>query len=185
MGRFVINLNEPEGLALVKGQWKCAQGYVPGEANEGLISQPAGSPARLPDYDDSSWEVVQNLDTSLTRGFSFICYRLRFTYPETVDGEPIGKKRVRFETCVDDYGKVWFDGECDREFGAIQGFNRAQRVTLTKKGNDADLESSVLDAHPGKQHNIAILAANGPLAAPGGGVFVRYADLAFEWQPHH
>ena len=171
MGRLVINLNEPDGLALVQGQWKFAQGYVPGEANEGLVSQHAGSPARLPDYDDSSWEVVQNLDTSLTRGFSFIWYRLRFTYPETVGGEPVGKKRVQFETCVDDYGEIWIDGECDRDRGTVQGFNRAQRVMLTE------------DAQPGEQHTIAILAANGPLAFPGGGVFVRYADLAFEWQP--
>ena len=53
MGRLVINLNEPDGLAAVKGQWKFAPGYVPGEPNEGLVSQLAGSPARLPDYDDS------------------------------------------------------------------------------------------------------------------------------------
>jgi len=170
MGRLVINLNEPDGLAAVGGQWKFAPGYVPGEPNEGLVSQLAGSPARLPDYDDSSWEVCEDLDKSLTRGFSFIWYRLRFTFPETVGGEPVGKKRVQFETCVDDYGEIWLDGECDRDRATVQGFNRAQRVVVTE------------DAIPGEQHTIAILAANGPLAFPGGGVFVRYADLAFEWQ---
>ncbi|MCH8351119.1 MAG: hypothetical protein IIB29_12760, partial [Chloroflexi bacterium] len=35
---------------------------------------------------------------------------------------------------------------------------------------------------PGDQHTIALLAINGPLAAPGGAVFVRYATLAFEWR---
>jgi len=35
---------------------------------------------------------------------------------------------------------------------------------------------------PGEQHTIALLAANGPMAAPGGAVFVRYANLAFEWR---
>ena len=34
----------------------------------------------------------------------------------------------------------------------------------------------------GDEHTIALLAVNGPLAAPGGAVFVRYANLAFEWR---
>ena len=28
---------------------------------------------------------------------------------------------------------------------------------------------------------LACLACNGPLGKPGGGVFMRYATLAFEW----
>jgi hypothetical protein len=38
------------------------------------------------------------------------------------------------------------------------------------------------DPQPGNQHTIAILGVNGPLGAPGGAVFVRYATLAFEWR---
>jgi hypothetical protein len=77
--------------------------------------------------------------------------------------------RVQFETCVDDYGEIWIDGECNRERGAVQGFNVPQRVQVTD------------NAQPGNQHTIAILAVNGPLGAPGGTVFVRYANLGFEW----
>ena len=62
------------------------------------------------------------------------------------------------------------DGECDRQQGTVQGFNIPQRVLIT------------VDAQPGESHTIARLAANGPLAAPGGAVFVRYANLAFEWR---
>ena len=57
MPRAVIDLNSSGGLAAVKGQWKFAQGLVPGEPNEGLVSQLEGSPARLADSDDSGWEV--------------------------------------------------------------------------------------------------------------------------------
>ena len=52
---------------------------------------------------------------------------------------------------------------------AIQGFNVPQRVLVTD------------NAVPGRQHTIALLAVNGPLGSPGGGIFVRYATLAFEW----
>jgi hypothetical protein len=38
------------------------------------------------------------------------------------------------------------------------------------------------EPQPGQAYTIALLAANGPLAAPGGAVFVRYAFLAFEWR---
>ena len=33
---------------------------------------------------------------------------------------------------------------------------------------------------PGTTHTIAVLAVNGPLAEPRGGVFLRSATLAFE-----
>jgi hypothetical protein len=58
MPRATINLGDPAGLAAVGGQWKFARGYVPGESNEGLVTQAVGSPARMVDYDDSSWEVA-------------------------------------------------------------------------------------------------------------------------------
>jgi hypothetical protein len=70
----------------------------------------------------------------------------------------------------DDYGEVWINGVCDRERGAIQGFNVPQRVLITT------------DPQPGQKYTIALLAVNGPLAEPGGAIFVRYASLAFEWR---
>ena len=69
-----------------------------------------------------------------------------------------------------DYGELWIDGECDRERGTVQGFNVPQRAVVSTT------------VQPGDQHTIALLAINGPLAAPGGAVFVRYATLAFEWR---
>ena len=169
MPRITVNIGEASGQAATGATWRYAIGYVPGEANEGLVAQGAGSPARLTDYDDSSWEVCDDLPQRNSHGFSFVWYRTKVTIPETVEGHPTPGMRVQFETCVDDYGEIWIDGECNRDRGTIQGFNVAQRVLLTS------------DAQPGNQHTIAILAANGPLGAPGGTVFVRYANLGFEW----
>jgi hypothetical protein len=123
----------------------------------------------LPEYDDSQWEVCANLTERISHGFSFVWYRVNVTFPDSVGGHTTQGVRVQFETCVDDYGEIWIDGECNRDRGTIQGFNVLQRVLVSA------------DASPGEQHTIAILAANGPLAAPGGTVFVRYATLAFEW----
>ena len=170
MPRAVIDLNTESGLAAVKGQWKFAQGLVPGEPNEGLVSQIEGSPARLAEYYDSNWEICTDLAKWISHGFSFVWYRINVTFPETVDGHPTAGVRVQFETCIDDYGELWIDGVCDRHRGAVQGFNVPQRVLMTE------------EVTPGEQHSIALLAANGPMAAPGGAVFVRYANLAFEWR---
>ncbi len=170
MPRETIYLRDKEGQDLVKAQWKYARGYVPGEPNEGLVEQSEGSPARLPDYDDSGWEVCHDLAERNSYGFSFMWYRTKITIPEQVNGHPVqSSMRIQFETCIDDYGEIWIDGECNRDRGVIQGFNVPQRVLLA--------DSAV----PGTQYTIAMLAANGPLAAPGGTVFCRYANLGFEW----
>ena len=170
MPRAILNLQDPADLRAAKGQWRFAPGLVPGEPNEGFVSQLAGSPARLVDYDDSAWEARNDLTLWHSRGFTFAWYRAKVTLPETVDGRDIRGARCLFETCIDDYGEIWINGECDRERGAIQGFNVPQRVLITT------------DPQPGQVYTIALLAANGPLAAPGGAVFVRYAFLAFEWR---
>ena len=169
MPRVSLSLERAAGQAVVDGQWKFARGYVPGQPNEGLLEQAEGSPARLPEYDDSEWEVCPDLAQGVSHGFSFLWYRIKVTLPETVEGHPVDGVRVQFETCIDDYGEIWVDGECDRDRGAIQGFNAPQRVMVSS------------NAVPGRQHTIALLAVNGPLGSPGGTVFVRYATLAFEW----
>jgi len=170
MPRAVLNLMDPEDSKQAQAQWRSATGLVPGEPNEGLVSQLEGSPARLPDYDDSGWEVWPDLTKWISYGFTFAWYRTKIVLPETVGGRPVQGVRLIFETCVDDYGEVWIDGECDRERGTVQGFNVPQRILIN------------IDARPGEAHTIAILAANGPLAAPGGAVFLRYANLCFEWR---
>ena len=88
MPRATLNLQDPTDLRAVQAQWRFAPGLVPGEPNEGLVSQLEGSPARLVDYDDSSWAVCHDLTKGLSRGFTFTWYRISVTLPETV-GEGI------------------------------------------------------------------------------------------------
>jgi hypothetical protein len=170
MPRGILNLQDPADLAAVRGQWRFAPGLVPGQPNEGLVSQLASSPARLADYDDSGWEVRKDITEWHSRGVTFAWYRITVTLPETVQGRDIRGSRCLFETCIDDYGEVWINGECDRERGAVQGFNVPQRVVVTT------------DPRPGDKYTLALLAINGPLGAPGGAIFVRYGLLAFEWR---
>ena len=47
MPRAELNVQDSDVLKAVGGQWRYAIGLVPGEPNEGLISQLEGSPARL------------------------------------------------------------------------------------------------------------------------------------------
>ena len=170
MPRAILNLQDTADLRAVQGQWRFAPGFIPGQPNEGLVAQAEGSPARLPDYNDAGWEVCHDLTRWHSRGFTFAWYRVKVTLPETVHGQSIQGARLLFETCIDDYGEIWINGICDRERGAIQGFNVPQRVVVTT------------EPQPGQQYTIALLAANGPLGQPGGAVFVRYAFLAFEWR---
>ena len=149
MPRATINIGDATGQAATGAVWKFARGYVPGETNEGLVEQREGSPARLPDYDDSGWAVCYNLPDRVSHGFSFVWYRTTITIPESVAGHATGGMRVQFETCVDDYGEIWIDGECNRDRATVQGFNVPQRVQVTD------------NAQPGNRHTIAILAVNG------------------------
>ena len=168
MPRITLDLNHADDLNKVKGQWRLGPGLVPGEPNEGLKAQLSNTPARLPDYDDSRWEVCTNIRKSLSVGFTFAWYRTAIEIPAQVDGVAVADSRVFFETNVDNYGEVWIDGKIDRTAGVIAGINAQQRVELSPK------------AVPGAKHVIACLVANGPLAEPRGGIFMRYATLAFE-----
>ena len=168
MIRVELDLSNPQDLQSAKAQWKYGPGLVPGEPNEGLTARLSGSPARLADYDDSGWEVCENFQKGLSSGLTFCWFRITVTLPEQVQGLDIRGYEVVFETCIDDYGEIWVNGECDRLRGTVAGFNRPQRLPVAA------------DVQPGEKYVIACLAANGPLAAPGGGIFMRYATLAFE-----
>ena len=168
MPRVALDLNDAADRAKVKGQWRVGPGLVPGEPNEGLTARLLESPARLPDYDDSGWEVCDNIRASLSEGFTFAWYRIAVELPESVDGVELAGARMFFEANVDNYGEVWIDGEIDRSAGVIMGINAPQRIEIPG------------GASPGARRVIACLVANGPLAAPRGGVFMRFATLAFE-----
>jgi hypothetical protein len=138
------------------------------EQRRGLVSQLLHSPARLPEYDDSRWEVCNNIRHSISQGFTFAWFRITVVIPAELGGVQLTDARVYFETNVDNYGEVWIDGKINRIAGTIVGINASQRVEVANK------------AVAGARHVIACLVANGPLAEPRGGVYMRYAILAFE-----
>jgi hypothetical protein len=168
MPRITLDLNTDADRAKVKGQWRIGPGLVPGEPNEGLSAQLLSTPARLAEYDDSRWEIYPNIRKSLSKGFTFAWYRMTVELPEQVNGVALTGYRVWFETNFDNYGEVWIDGKIDRATGAVIGINAQYRVEVSAK------------AAPGEKHVIACLVANGPLAEPRGGIYIRYATLAFE-----
>ena len=168
MRRVSLDLHRQSDMQLVKGSWRRALGLVPGEPNQGLVAEAEGSPARLADYDDSGWETCENVGEYFSKGVTFGWYRITVELPQAVNGVAIEGSTVLFETNIDDYGEVWVNGEIDLTSGTVAGFNRQQRVVVSAS------------AVPGSKHVIACLAANGPLARPGGGIFMRYATLAFE-----
>ena len=137
MPRATINIGDAAGQAATNSTWKYAIGFVPGQENEGLVANGEGSPCRLPGYDDSGWETCQDLSVGISSGFTFAWYRTTITIPETVNGRPTNGMRVQFETCVDDYGEIWIDGECNRDRGTVQGFNVAQRVQVSSDATPA------------------------------------------------
>ncbi len=168
MPRFALDLNSDSGRQAANAQWKVAPGLVPGEDNEGLTARLLSTPARLADYDDSSWDVWTNVRESLSEGFTFAWYRITVVIPPSIDGNDVTGSRVFFETNFDNYGEIWVNGEIDRTTGSIAGLNAQHRVEISGS------------AQPGESFVIACLALNGPLANPRGGIFMRYATLAFE-----
>lgn len=169
MPRVALDLNKAEDRARVGGGvWRRAMGLVPGEPNQGLVAELEASPARLADYDDSGWEVTDNVRALVSKGFTFAWWRITVEIPEELDGMSLAGSTVVFETNVDNYGEVWVDGDIDLVSGVVVGFNAQQRVVISPS------------AVPGTKHVIAVLAANGPLALPRGVIFLRYTTLAFE-----
>jgi transcription elongation factor len=168
MPRVTLDLNKAEDCRKVKGQWRVGPGLVPGEPNEGLTAQLLNTPARLAEYDDAGWEISSNIRKSLSKGFTFAWYRMTVELPDQVNGVAVAGYRVWFETNFDNYGEVWIDGKIERATGAIIGINAQYRVEVSPKSS------------AGEKHVIACLVANGPLAEPRGGIYIRFATLAFE-----
>ena len=85
------------------------------------------SPARLKDYDDSSWDVITNVRELLSKGFTFAWWRITVTLPEELEGMKLEGSNCVFETNVDNYGEIFVDGEIDLVNGVVVGFNSQQR----------------------------------------------------------
>ncbi len=172
MARVALDLGDKKDLQLLGAAgWRVAPGLVPGEPNQGLVAELMGSPARLPDYDDSGWDKDVDIQARYSKGFTFAWYRLAFTMPEEINGQQVAGNRVYFETNVDNYGEVYLDGKIDRTIGVVTGNNVNKRVLLAEP------------AVPGQNHLIAVLVANAPLGEPVGAIFMRFATLAFEEAP--
>jgi len=167
MPRVALDLNTEQDRQKVRGHWRVASGLVPGEPNEGLVARLEASPARLADYDDSTWEVCENIREPRSSGFTFAWWRIAVELPAEADGVSLAGSQVFFETNCDNHGEIWVDGELSAGAG-IMGNNVQQRVRISQS------------AVPGTRYVIACLSANGPLAQPRGSVFMRYATLAFE-----
>ena len=168
MPRIALDLNTDAGRQAVKGVWRHALGYIPGEPNQGLEAEVLSSPARLADFDDSTWEICDNVRALVSIGFTFGWWRITVEIPEELEGVKLAGSTVVFETNVDNYGEVWVNGEIDYPTGTVAGFNAQQRVVISPS------------AVPGEKFVIAVLAANGPFAQPRGVIFLRYVTLAFE-----
>jgi hypothetical protein len=168
MPRVALDLNNADDRQKVAGEWRVGEGFVPGEPNEGLTARLLASPPRTADFDDSSWPVCANIRESLSEGFTFAWYRITVELPHETSGMPVEGARLWFETNVDNYGEVWVNGQIDRSTGVIIGINSPQRIELSAS------------AVPGSKYVIACLVANGPLAEPRGGIFMRFATLVLE-----
>jgi hypothetical protein len=193
MTTVTLDMESPDDMKLLKAQWRFGSGWIPGEPNEGLVAQTPESPALLADYDDSDWEVVSDIVPSSinpalgsedapglrkvrSTGLTFGWFRTRITLPERVGDMDVAGSGVWFETIVDDYGEVWVDAvplTWEEQFtkgrpGVVTGIKVPTRSIVTES------------ARPGAEHVISVLAINGPLGRPGGGIYLLAARLAFE-----
>ena len=85
MPRVTLDLENAADLSVVGSTgWRIASGLVPGEPNQGLVAELRAVDARLPDYDDSSWEIDGDIQERRSVGFTFAWYRLKISVPEQV-----------------------------------------------------------------------------------------------------
>ena len=184
----VIDLQTPEGVALVGGEWRYSDAHV-----EEIDFVELGSPedplgpgtianrtydvvphAEAADYDDDGWRVLAPHETMLRLANGRVCfnwYRIDVTVPECVgDFDPTGATIV-FEVVIDDYAEVWVNGALPHALGdaggpVAAGFNAPNRVVLTQ------------DARPGETFTIAVFGINGPISAsPHNYIWMRTATL--------
>jgi gluconolactonase len=183
----VVDLQTPEGVALVQAEWRYADADVVETdfVHVGTDLGPTGPPNRTYDvvphaqgthFDDSAWRRLEPDETLLRLGSGLVCfnwYRIAVTIPSRVgDFDPTGATVV-FEVVIDDYAEVWVDGELPIVLGqaggqVVSGFNVPNRVVLTQ------------DARPGQTFQIAVFGINGPISvSPRNYIWMRTASLDF------
>src|SRR5262249_12674379 len=183
----LINLATPEGVTLVKGQWRYSDTKIieVDHRSPGPDLRASGPPNRTyditphagaADFDDSQWQFIEPVGLETRRSTGRLCfnwYRIKITLPEKVAAFQVAGSAVVFELIVDDYAEVWVNGKLPTGLGQtggplIKGFNAPNRVVLTR------------DARPGQQSQLAVFGANGPLSNPPGNfIWIRSATLDF------
>jgi gluconolactonase len=184
----IVDLQTPEGAALVGGQWRYADARVEeiDFVEVGHPDDPLG-PGVVPnrtydvlphaegeDYDDSDWRTLAPPETRLRLSDGRVCfnwYRIEVTIPERVGELDSTGATVVFEVVIDDYAEVWVNGELSHQLGdaggpVVAGFNAPNRIMLTD------------DARPGRRFQIAVFGLNGPISAsPHNYIWMRTATL--------
>src|SRR5207237_1055001 len=120
--------------------------------------------ALAPEFDDSDWRVDTEIHRGRGTGHVMGWFRAVVEIPERISGFGVAGSRATLVANVDDYGEIWVDGAI-RSY--VAGFNKEQEALLAEQ------------AQPGERFTVAILAINGPIGRPGGGIFVRYARVRF------
>jgi gluconolactonase len=183
----VVNLATPQGVELVKGQWRYSDAkIIEVDFNSpGPDLKPSGPPNRTyditphagaVDFDDSKWEAI-NADTldgrRSTGKLCFNWYRIKVTIPEKIGKfDPTGSTAV-LEVAVDDYTEIWVDGKLPLALGqtggpAVKGFNAANRIIVGQ------------NVKPGQQFQLAVFGINGPLSNPPSNfIWIKSATLEF------
>jgi gluconolactonase len=177
----VVDLMTPEGVGLVKGQWRYSDARIieapagrSGIQGLAYMIEPQAGPA---DFDDSGWPAIAPGELSVRRTggrVSFNWYRIRLTMPERVGDFQTAGSKAFFSVVIDDYAEVWVNGTLPRNPGGlspnlISGFNVPNRVPLTES------------VKPGETILVAVFGLNGPISeGPGNRIFVRKATLEFE-----
>ena len=183
----IVDLSMREGVALVGGEWKAAEGRIVevDHRSPGPDLRPSGPPNRThdvvphagaADFDDSGWETIDPTTLEARRSTGRLCfewYRIGITIPEQIGAfDPTGSS-VLFEIVVDDYAEVWVNGALPLLLGRtggslVAGWNAPNRVVVGR------------NVRPGDRFQIAVFAANGPLSEPPGNfIWIRSATLEF------
>ena len=181
----IVDLQTPEGVALVNAEWRYSDARVTEIDFVGVGPDlgPSSALNRTYDvephaegvhYDDSGWRVLAPEELQLRLANGRVCfnwYRTTVTIPDRIGHlDPTGTTVV-FETIIDDYAEVWVDGRLPLAIGntggqVAAGFNAPNRVLLTQ------------DARPGQTFQIAVFGINGPISAsPRNYIWMRTATL--------
>lgn len=182
-----IDLATPEGVQLVKGQWRYSDTRIVETQFRapGPDKQPTGKAVTAYDYephaggagfDDSAWQAIGagTLEERRSHGrLAFNWYRIAVTVPDRIGAfDPAGSTAV-LEVSVDDYAEVWVDGELTRAPGqmggsVISGWNSPNRLVVGR------------NVQPGQKIQLAIFGINGPISNPPSNyIYIRTARLGF------